>query len=271
MLSSSSQGGTKSGSGVTSPKIIFYDLETSHNLIAKFDLREEYTNPANIIVERHLICAAWKELGATRTHAVSLLDDKKRFASSIHDDRHVVETLHGVLSEADAIVAHNGDKFDLRWLQGRMLFHGLPPLPPVKTIDTLKIARSAFYLNSNRLEYLGKYLGLGGKTSTPAGLWLDALRGDKKAIRTMVDYNKRDVELLEQVFLRIRPYASIALNYQLFAESEGCPHCGSQKFERRGYRYADTQVYARFQCQACRKWFRSRKAEKGRAATHRTL
>lgn len=253
------------------PRIVLYDLETSHNVIAKFDLREEYTNPANIIQERFIICAAWKGLGEKRTQAVSGLDNPKRFKANLADDRHVVETLHGVLSEADAIVAHNGDKFDLRWLQGRMLFHGLPPLPPFKSIDTLKIARKAFYLNSNRLDYLGKYLGFGGKASTPGGLWMDVLRGDKKAIRTMVDYNKRDVELLEQVFLKIRPYASTALNHQLFAQHEGCPHCGSQKFERRGYRYADTQVYARFQCQVCRKWFRSRKAEKGRAATHRTL
>ena len=89
----------------------------------------------------------------------------------------------------------------------------------------------------------------------------------------MVDYNKRDVDLLEQVFLKIRPYASIAFNHHLFAQHEGCPHCGSQRYERRGYRYADTQVYARFQCgnKDCQKWFRSRSAEKGRAATHRTL
>ncbi len=255
------------------PRIVLYDIETSHNIIAKFDLREEYTNPANILTERFMICAAWKSLGASRTHAVSGLDDKKRYKANPHDDKHVVETLHGVLSEADAVVAHNGDKFDFRWLQGRMLFHGLPPLPPMKHIDTLKIARRVFYLNSNRLDYIGKYLGLGGKSSTPAGLWIDILRGDKKAIRTMVDYNKRDVELLEQVFLKIRPYASIALNHQLFAEHEGCPHCGSERYEGRGYRYADTQVYRRFQClnATCQKWFRSRKAEKGRAATHKVL
>ena len=250
---------------------MLFDLETAHNQIAKFDLRDEYVSHHNILVERYVICGAWKDLGAKRTQAVSVLDDKKRYAANPHDDRHVIETLHAALSEADAVVGHNSDKFDLRWLQGRMLFHSLPPLPPSKSIDTLKIARRAFLLNSNRLDYLGKYLGLGGKASTPPGLWMDVLRGDKKAIRTMVDYNKRDVDLLEQVFLKIRPYASTALNHQLFADHEGCPHCGSQKFERRGYRYADTQVYARFQCQACRKWFRSRKAEKGRAATHRTL
>jgi DNA polymerase elongation subunit (family B) len=256
---------------VSSPKIVIWDIETSHNLIAKFDLREEFTNPANVIQERYIICAAWKELGAKRTYAVSGLDDPKRFKTHPHDDKHVVTTLHGVLSAADAIVAHNGDKFDLRWLQGRMLFHGLPPLPPVKSIDTLKIARKAFFLNSNRLDYLGTYLGLGGKTSTPGGLWLDVLKGSKKAVRTMVEYNKRDVELLEQVFLKIRPFSTTALNYQLFALDNGCPHCGSERFVACGYRYTTTQAYRRFLCRACKRWFSSRKADKVKATEHRPV
>lgn len=253
------------------PRIVLYDIETSHNVIAKFDLREEFTNPANIIQERYIICAAWKTLGATHTQATSGLDNPARFAKHPHDDKHVVKTLHAALRQADAIIAHNGDKFDLRWLQGRMLFHGLPPLPPIKSIDTLKMARRTFYLNSNRLDYLGKYLGLGGKTTTPGGLWMDVLRGQKKAVRTMVEYNKRDVELLEQVYLKILPYTTTALNLQLFAETGGCPHCGSDHYVACGYRQTLTQVYRRFVCRDCRKWFVSRKAEKGRAATHRTV
>lgn len=255
------------------PRIVLYDIETSHNIIAKFDLRDEYVPHTNILQERFMICAAWKTLGEKRTSAVSGLDDAERFAKNVADDRHVVTTLHKTLSEADVIVGHNSDKFDFRWLQGRMLFHGLPPLPPLKSVDTYKVARRQFALNSNRLDYIGKYLGLGGKTSTPFGLWLDVLKGDKKAVRTMVAYNKRDVELLEQIYLKLLPYAGPTINLQLYAENKCCPHCGSKKFESRGYRYADTQVYRRFQCleAKCQKWFRSRRAERDSAATHRAL
>lgn len=238
-----------------------WDIETSHNLVAKFSLREEYVPHTSIVQERYIICAAWKELGAKTTQAVSVLDDPKRYATSPHDDYHVVKTLHGMMSEADVIIAHNGDQFDSKWLAGRILAHKLSPLPPIQSIDTLKVARRVFSLNSNRLDYLGKYLGFGGKASTPHGLWMDVLRGDKKAIKTMVDYNKRDVELLEQVFERLRPFAPEHFNRQLQG-AVGCPRCESMHVQSRGTHKTTTQVYQRYQCVDCGGWFRDRKADK---------
>lgn len=252
------------------PRVVLYDIETSHNLVAKFSLREEYVPHTNIIQERFVICGAWKVLGEKRVHAVSLLDDKARYRKNPHDDYHVVETLCEVLSGADVIVAHNGDKFDWKWLAGRALVQGLPPMPPVPSIDTLKAARRAFCLNSNRLDYLGKLLGFGGKTSTPPGLWIDVLKGDQKAIHTMVDYNKRDVELLEQVFRKLQPFIPDHFNRQLVG-AIGCPRCGSNKMQARGEQRSLTQVYQRFQCRDCGGWFRQRRAEKGRATEHRVL
>lgn len=252
-------------SSQASPKIIFWDLETSHNIIAKFDLKEEYTNPSNVLVERYIFCAAWNELGKNKIHSVSLLDDPKRFSKNIHDDYFVVKTLHNVLSEADVLVAHNGDCFDLPWLNGRILFHGLKPLPPIQTVDTLKQARKRFNLNSFRLDYLGKFLGLGGKMSTPTGLWLEALGGNEKAIRDMATYNKRDVELLRDVFLKLQPFMPDALNRALHGQ-DGCPRCASMHVQSRGFHRSLTQVYRRMQCVDCGGWFRSAKCEKSMAS-----
>ncbi len=256
---------------VAEPRILFWDLETSHNVIAKFSLREEYVQHTSIIQERYIICGAWKWLGEKRVQAVSVLDDAKRYKKTPHDDRHVVETLHGVLSEADVIVAHNGDKFDTRWLNGRILAHGLDPLPAIRSVDTLKVSRRKFDLNSHRLDYLGKYLGLGGKTSTPAGLWLKVLQGDRKAVKTMVDYNKRDVELLEQVFLKLRPYIPDFQAYALFPKGDNCPKCGSSKVNARGWHCSLTQVYRRMQCMDCKGWHRKRTSEKEHTAKVRSI
>jgi hypothetical protein len=257
---------------VATPRILIWDLETSPNVVAKFSLREEYVGHTNILAERYIICAAWKELGAKGTQAVSVLDDPARYRKTPHDDKHVVIKLHKVLSEVDVVVAHNGDGFDSKWLNGRILFHGLPPLPPIKSVDTLKIARRMFNLNSNRLDYLGKYLGFGGKKSTPPGLWIDVLRGDAKAVKTMVDYNKRDVELLEQVFLKLRPYVPDLNAYALFgADSKTCPKCGSTNTGSRGWHASLTQVYRRNQCRDCHGWFRSRKSEQEHTAKVRGL
>jgi len=245
------------------PKILIYDIETSLQLAAVFQLKDNnWINPENLVLERHLISVCWKWLGDKKVQSVSLLDDAKRFANDPHDDRHVAEVFHKVLSEADVIVAHNGDQFDYKYLKTRMLFHGLPVLPPVNSIDTYKVVKQQFNFNANRLDYVGKYLGLGGKKHTPNGLWLDVLKGDKKAIKTMVEYNKRDVTLLEAVFLKLRPYIPNHINRELFGKS-GCPRCGSRKIQSRGFHRAITKLYRRFQCQSCSGWFKQLTAEKG--------
>ena len=244
-----------------SPRILLYDIETTHNVVASFQLRDEYTPHTNIIQERYVVCACWKWLDDKKIHSVSVLDDQKRYRKNPHDDKHVIETLHKVLSEADIIVAHNGDQFDLKYVQARALFHNLPALPPITSVDTYKIAKLRFMFNSNRLDYLGKFLGFGGKKSTPPGLWLDVLKGDKKAVQTMVEYNKRDVDLLEKIFLKLRAYIPNFLNRELFGKV-GCPRCGSKKVQSRGFHRAVSRVYRRFQCQSCSGWFKAAVNEK---------
>lgn len=256
---------------MSDPKILFWDIETSHNVIAKFSLRDEFTPHTNIIQERYMICGAWKLAGEKRVQTVSVLDDPKRYSKTPHDDFHVVKTLHGVIEEADVIVAHNGDKFDTKWLNGRVLFHGLPPLPPKPSVDTYKVAKRHFSLNSNRLDYLGQYLGVGRKRSTPAGLWMDVLRGDAKAVEKMVRYNRGDVTLLESIFEKLRPYISENINRQLWQNHDGCPRCGSANVHSRGWHASVTQVYRRFQCVDCGGWFRKRQSEKARTSKDRLL
>ena len=242
---------------VTAPRILIYDIETSLQLVSVFQLNyNDFIDPDNIIQERHVVSVCYKWLGEPRVHTISLLDDPKRFVKDPHDDRSVVEAFHKVLSTADCIVHHNGDQFDLKYLKTRMAVHGLPTLPPITTIDTYKIAKQAFLFNSNRLDYLGKLLGFGGKKQTPKGLWRDVLRGSPSAIRTMVAYNKRDVTLLEQVFLKLRSHIPNHLNRQLFGLNTGCPRCGSTRVQSRGIHKAISRTYRRFHCQACGGWYR---------------
>jgi hypothetical protein len=242
-----------------SPRIILWDIETSHNIVAVFQLQnQDWIQPENILQERHIICAAWKLLNENKIESVSLLDDPKLYKEDPHDDFFVCKKLHDVLMNADAIVHHNGNKFDIKYVETRMLMHGLSPLPPIPMIDTYQVAKTRFLFNSNKLDYLGHLLEVGRKKPTTNGLWLRVLQGDKSAIREMVAYNKQDVALLERVFLKLQPYIANHLNRQLFGKS-GCPRCGSLKVQSRGVHRAVTRVYNRFQCQKCGGWFRSLK------------
>jgi hypothetical protein len=252
-------------------RTLIYDIETSLQTAAIFDLKyNDYINPENLLTERYVISVCWQWLGESKIHSVSVLDDPSRFSKDPGDDTHVLKEFHKVLSEADCLVAHNGDAFDLRYLKTRMLIKGLPALPPITSVDTYKIVKSNFKFNANRLDYVGKILGVGGKKSTPKGLWLDVLRGSKKAIQTMVDYNKRDVTLLKDVFMKLVPYIPNHLNRELFG-GEGCPRCGSLKIQKRGIHKAISRTYQRFQCQACTGWFRSVVNDKAVKPRYRVL
>lgn len=252
------------------PRIILWDIERTHNLVTVFQLKHnDYIGAENIRQESYIPCAAWKVLGEKKVSAVSTLDDPKRFKRNPHDDYHVVKTLHEVLSSADVIIAHNGDAFDIKFTEGRMLFHGLPPLPPITKIDTLKAARDRFLFNANNLNYLGQFLKCGKKTETSHGLWYKVLNAEPAAIREMVSYNKQDVILLEKVFLKLQPYIANHVNRQLYGQT-GCPRCGSSKVQSRGFHRALTQSYRRFQCQKCGGWFKAGKAEPS-ASKVRTL
>lgn len=248
---------------MSKPRVVLIDIETALNVVTSFSLREEFLPHTGILQERYIICGCWKVLGERRVHSVSVLDDAARYKRNPHDDQHVVETLHKVLSEADVVVAHNGDRFDFKWIAGRVLALGLPPFPPLTSIDTYKAAKKHFYLNSYRLDYLGRYLGVGRKVDTPKGLWMQVVRGDREAVRTMTRYCKGDVTLLEDVFLKMAPFLSNGVNLHLYGGKNPCPRCDSAKVRAQGTRRAKNRVFQRYQCSDCGGWFQHTKPEKG--------
>lgn len=224
--------------------------------VAVFSLaNNDWIDPSAILQERYVICGAYKWQGQTKVHTVSVLDDSKRYAKNPHDDRYVIEHLHKVLSEADVVVGHNSESFDNKYVATRALVHGLSPLPPLNSIDTYKVAKGKFNLNSNKLDYIGKLLGVGQKIKTSPGLWLRVLSGEKQAVKDMVKYNKQDVILLEKVFDKLMPYVQNFPSLELFGSS-GCPRCGSDHVQSRGVHRAISRIYQRLQCQECGGWFR---------------
>ena len=241
---------------MSKPNILFWDLETSLQPVAVFQLtHNDYINPESLLAERYIICASWRWDGENKVHSVAVTDDAKRYAADPHDDYFVVEALHKVLSKADVIVHHNGDSFDKKYLDTRILVHGLPALPPIPSIDTYKVAKARFYLNSNKLDYIGKLLKVGRKIPTSPGLWMRVLQGDAKAVLEMVRYNKADVILLQNVFTKLIPYIPNYMSLEFFGET-GCPRCGSSSVQSRGVHRAITRVYQRFYCNDCGGWFR---------------
>lgn len=236
---------------MSSPKIVLVDLETSPVITATFSLYPDSIHHSNILQDWFIICAAWKELNSKTIKATSINDFKRK---SDNDDYGVVKRLRDEFEDVDILIAHNGDKFDIKKLNARLIFHGLDPLPKIQTIDTLKEVRKIAQFTSNRLDYLGTHLIGQGKIETSSGLWLSAMKGDRAAVKEMVEYNKVDVERLEELYLKIRPYIKSHPHVGVYnsEKNESCRHCGSKKLVITKTRYtASGEKRLQKKCKDC--------------------
>lgn len=235
------------------PRIAFIDIETAPILAAIWQLHE-----ANAIwVERdtYLLCFSVLWAGSKRVKTYCL-PDYPTYKKNPHDDLELCHDLWTVLNDADFVVAHNGVSFDIKKINARLVTHNLRPPSPFKTIDTLRLARQTFKFDSNKLDNLGRYLGLGRKLpTTGAHLWRGCLSGDKKAWAKMALYNAQDVRLLEKVHKRIIPFTSKYPDLRPYSSHGGCPICLSHKIQRRGISVARSRHYQRYHCQSCGHWF----------------
>lgn len=242
-------------------RTLVFDIETSPNLSYIWGKWEQ--NSLHVEQEWHMLCFAYKWLGEKNTHVIAL-PDFKRYKKDPTNDKDVVSALYELFNEADVVIAHNGDKFDQRKTNARFLAHDMKPPEPYASIDTLKIARKYFALDSNKLDDLGDYLKVGRKKQTGGfELWLGCMRGDKKAWKKMLDYNKQDVVLLEKVYLKLRPWATNhpALNV-LEDRPNSCPKCGGTRMHKgMKYKATNTNLYQYYRCQDCGGMAKSRVPE----------
>ena len=171
--------------------------------------------------------------------------------------------LADLIREADVVVAHNGDKFDMRIINARIIQLGLEPIGPKQSIDTLKLAKENFRFTYNRLDYLGVFLGEGRKIKTDFSLWNACYHGDEQALAKMVKYNIQDVILLEKIFNRMKPYVKRLprLVEPMGTDETCCPHCGGVSIQNRGVYRTQSCTYQRYQCNRCRRYCRYKKSQ----------
>jgi hypothetical protein len=164
-------------------------------------------------------------------------------------EKQLLTKLYKLLDEAEIVVAHNGDSFDIKKINARFIVHKFTPPSPYKTIDTKKVAKSVAAFDSNSLNNLGIDMSEGEKIKHRGfDMWEGCMAGKKRDWYDMKRYNKKDVVLLQSIFLRLRPWMK-----RYPEEYEAC-RCGSNRFEKRGTRRTKTSVYARIRCLSCGAW-----------------
>lgn len=244
------------------PRTLIYDIETAPIVGTVWGKYEQ--NLIWSIQDWYILCFSYRWLGERkRTQSVGL-PDYKLYKKDPSNDLEVVRELHRLFNEADIVVAHNGNSFDQKKSQARMILHGFDPPSPYQQVDTKLVARRSFNFTSNKLDDLGEYFKIGKKYKTDAELWRKCMAGDKEAWKYMRRYCDRDVELLEKIYLRMRPWDKQHPNLAVISGApDVCGKCGENKgFVSNGFDYTRTGKYHRFQCKNCRANNRSRKGEK---------
>lgn len=191
----------KNKKAISDPPKLFFDIETSPNIVYSWNIGPKINLQfENIIKERAIICICYKWEGESQVYELHWDNGNDKF---------LLEKFAKVLNSSPIIVGHNLDSYDTKWVRARCLYHGIPLKQKFNSIDTLKMSRAQFRLNSNKLDYIAQHLGLGRKVDTGGfKLWKDIMNNNNKtALQSMISYCKGDVILTEKVYKKLQGYS----------------------------------------------------------------
>lgn len=231
------------------PRILLLDIETKPAVVASFGIRDQHINHGQILKDGGTICVG---VGWHGERKVEVFSDWR------HGHREMLERVHELLSEADAVCTYNGASFDIPKLQGEFLLAGMQPPPPPTQIDIFKTVRRLGFISS-KLDYIAPLLGLGAKVKHDGlPMWLAVMDGCPKAQAKMARYCAGDVRLLARVYDKVRPY--IVTHPHLHGQrGDFCGACGGNHLQHRGWQKTKHYRTQRIQCQGCGAWGKGRR------------
>lgn len=252
------------------PNVILFDIETAPEVAYIWRRWKENIAPKQVIHRPYMLSWAAKRLGSEEVLA-DALPYYECYHKKPDNDFNIVQSLWKLLDSADIVVAHNGINFDLAFANSRFAYHKLGMPSPFKVVDTLKVAKKYFRFPANSLAELCHYFDVENKLETDFSLWTGCLKGDVDSWEKMVDYNKRDITTLEDVYLRLRPYDKSHPNIALYNDGDDviCPNCGHNHIhvlEKNAYTAQSS--FESYRCDGCKHVFRSTKRIKGIKIAH---
>ena len=228
----------------THPKVLIWDVEAS-------DLKANFG---------YVFCIGYKWLDEKKIHLISIRDFAGSFRRDTTDDRAVLAKFLDVMAEADVQIAHYGSRFDVRFVNTRLMMHGMEPLRRVPIIDTWRLAKDHLCFHSNRLDAISRAIPVhrgSRKLKTPLEPehWVRARAGDIKSLRYIEAHCIADIEVLEATYLELRRFSNNPPNLAKALDREGCPACGGERTQYRGYILTARGKRRQLQCRDCAHWF----------------
>ena len=238
------------------PKILLLDIETAPKLAYVWALYDQNISLNQLKSDSHILSIACKWLGETEVYYKD-----QRNKKDISNDKDLLKFIWKFINQADIIIMHNGDKFDIKKINTQFVIYDLDPLNHYRTIDTLKIAKKYFSFTSNKLEYLTnklnkKYKKLNHAKFAGFELWKQCLNNNLSAWEEMKKYNIYDILSLEELYMTLRKWDN-SINYNIFYEDLIC-ECGSKSFKKNGIKTNNRGKFQRYKCNSCHKEFQGK-------------
>ena len=211
----------------------YFDLETSFMQGYFFDIWQ-----INIPMS-HLLTASWA-MNDDEPVGVRLTPEDVKTGN----DLEVVVKLIEAINSCDVVVTFNGKKFDVKKLNTRALYWGLPPVAIPRHIDLMQDAKRLFKFPSNSMQNISQYLGEDGKINTGGSrLWQRCAEYDNyevcdAALQEMLEYNLQDINATRDLHKRFMGWSKNTPNIGTITKKVRgkdlkedtellCVHCGS--------------------------------------------
>lgn len=242
------------------PRILYVDIENSR-MTLEFKSYSLYDNnrlhPSAIKEDWYITCAAWAWLDVPNQKVGRIqgakTSDFTSYDTNYRDDYGILVELREAMSQADLIIGHNSDSFDIKKINYKFVKHGLEPLDLPPTVDTLKAARKYLRSSSNSLYYLAKEFGVPMKVDLPKGTMWKADDGCEKSLDVLFKYCKGDIKAGANLYFKLLPYIKNHpnINKTTNGPKTACGSCGSKNVSKNGTRKTRTAVYQRYLCNDC--------------------
>lgn len=241
-----------------SPKILYFDIETTIAVFAGFSLGKQHVNHTQVLKRPQVMCISWAWNDKPVQHATFDLKKYNLGAKDDDADLELLKVFSQEFAQADLVVGQNSVFFDLSTITSRLIKYKLPPLPQVLHDDTYLQTKKTVKHLSHKLDDVGDFLGYGRKADHGNGMdwWIQVAQGNEKILQKMVKYCDEDVRKLRKIYKHQLPYVKSKLNLSAYQDGKLCcpsPTCGSTDLVKNGYRRTTAGKFQRYVCNSCGK------------------
>jgi len=233
------------------PKILVIDIETLPTIAYTWAIWDVNIPPVNIIQDTCILSWSAKWLYDSNIMSDILTSDE---AIDRNPDR-LVTNIWDLFDEADFAVAYNGLGFDFKHLNTAWITAELSPPSLYRKIDPFPIVKKTFNFTSYKMDYITKKLGLQRKLPTDMSFWIGCSNGEKEALNKMLEYNKHDIIVLEELYLKFRPWMENHPNIGAYHDSNDavCKYCGSTNITdlKDKFYYTNASKFQTARCNDC--------------------